>query len=772
MHYNQTIVDGNDFWTRTCPSRIQKTPEFSPSYLALRILLFFLIALIVKEQSLSLGHDVSKLGEKRNTPSTSSFVASLQRQEPSEEEEWYHYDGVDADIVEGSALDVSFMLEPPAGRHGYVTVKEDSFFFEDGNEARFWGINVVSEHAFPTHEKARYIAKRLAQMGVNLVRFHQLDNYKNGRLSIFGRVPTTTRVVDPDALDRFEYFWAQLKKKGIYLYLDITTSRRVLPDDLSGFLSNTSFHIQGAFINELIDLQKEYAKQILTHTNPYTKTQLCSDPCLALVLIQNEDSLFYLNKGAAFTIDKEAQSCLDELFGNWLFKKYKSDFVLQKHWSSIDGNSVDLQGSGVTKKVKIELPEEWRRKLFVTKRLVDTYEFLYRTQLDYYREMHGYLRKLGVRVPIAGSNHWVSVVADLRANAEMDFVDRHKYWAHPRGGYGIEGTNFDTTPMIKDRKGGIIQNLAARRVLGRPYVVSEWNVGMGNEYQADAQLLMAAFASFQGWHAIHFETGSVEKEARPLRYAFGVHSHPVQIALWPVSALMYHRGDIESTIRTSGVIIDDSRVFDPSFENPALKDSQSFMEAKTGIVFSQLQTDESKDERKNIGYFGQSQLFRWDRRKGVFRIDTSNTQGATGLIGGKYYSFKDIDVKIINPYAALVVTTMTDDPIESSSHLLVTAVSRARNFKFCTKLPSITRSVDKTCVLIEPVEGIVTLKQASSVKVYALSASGKRGQIIPTMTKNGAVSFSLEGKYRTMHYECIVNRKGDRNIYSHKSVNL
>ena len=53
---------------------------------------------------------------------------------------------VPAGIIEtGSALDMSFLLDGPAGKHGFLKVKGERFVFEDGTHARFWGGNTFGE---------------------------------------------------------------------------------------------------------------------------------------------------------------------------------------------------------------------------------------------------------------------------------------------------------------------------------------------------------------------------------------------------------------------------------------------------------------------------------------------------------------------------------------------------------------------------------------------------------------------------------------------------
>lgn len=74
-------------------------------------------------------------------------------------------------------IDLSFLYseEKPAGKHGFLKVDGDHFAFEDGTEARFFGVNFNSGANFPTHKHSEMVAERLAQTGINLVRFHQMD---------------------------------------------------------------------------------------------------------------------------------------------------------------------------------------------------------------------------------------------------------------------------------------------------------------------------------------------------------------------------------------------------------------------------------------------------------------------------------------------------------------------------------------------------------------------------------------------------------------------
>jgi hypothetical protein len=50
--------------------------------------------------------------------------------------------------------------------------------------------------------------------------------------------------------------------------------------------------IVGIFTPALINAQKQYARDLLTHVNPYRGVRYADDPAVAFVEITNEDSLF------------------------------------------------------------------------------------------------------------------------------------------------------------------------------------------------------------------------------------------------------------------------------------------------------------------------------------------------------------------------------------------------------------------------------------------------------------------------------------------------
>ena len=123
-------------------------------------------------------------------------------------------------------LNYSHLLDAPAGKHGFVEAKKGHLYFEDGTRARFLGFNVAARSNTPDHETADRMAERFASMGVNIIRLHAADapvGEKPGSWSSCREAPLldyasgTSRKFNPDGLDRFDYFAAKLKEKGIYV---------------------------------------------------------------------------------------------------------------------------------------------------------------------------------------------------------------------------------------------------------------------------------------------------------------------------------------------------------------------------------------------------------------------------------------------------------------------------------------------------------------------------------------------------------------------------
>lgn len=232
--------------------------------------------------------------------------------------------------------DLSGLSLRPAGQLGYVQAREGHFW--TGTERlRLWGVNITADSCFPDHPTAEAVAGRLAKFGINAVRFHHLDAEWGENRNIFNKSTGGTRELGLDSLDRLDYFLAQLKAHGIYADLNLLVSRRFrekdgLPRDIEPLDAKTQ-HQVGFFDDRLIELQKEYAGQLLTHVNPYTKTRYADEPAVALVEITNENGLVHSwLEGALDQLPPFYASELAAKWNGWLRAHYGTSARLKTAW--------------------------------------------------------------------------------------------------------------------------------------------------------------------------------------------------------------------------------------------------------------------------------------------------------------------------------------------------------------------------------------------------------------------------------------------------------
>ena len=229
-----------------------------------------------------------------------------------------------------SASNVSAWLERPAGKHGFVRAHEGRLA-TDAGPIRFWATNLCFEGCFPTHQQAERLAARLARLGINCVRMHHMDNS-----SIWGDSPNKL-TIDPKKLERLDWLIYQLKEQGIYTNLNLHVSRWL--DRAEGFSgrSERPEYDKGLdnFEPRMIDLQKKYARDLLTHVNPYTKNPYTREPAVAFVEISNEDALFAVwGWGQLDRLPEPYAGTFRTLWNTWLRKKYGTTEKLRNAWSA------------------------------------------------------------------------------------------------------------------------------------------------------------------------------------------------------------------------------------------------------------------------------------------------------------------------------------------------------------------------------------------------------------------------------------------------------
>ncbi len=227
----------------------------------------------------------------------------------------------------------------PLAPDAFVTASADGHFSIGGQPVRFFGVNCTADGCFPDRADAPFVAGRMAAFGINLVRLHFLDNSWGGRSLL---APGNTRRLQADGLDKLHYFVAQLARRGVRVDLNLLVGRRFArldgvpsPDSLPDMAKGVAL-----FDPQLLALQKEYARQLLTAPNPYTGLPLARDPALALVEIANENSLYALWRSgelapqwAGGRLSGRHARMLASQFNAWLARRYPAPGALADAWN-------------------------------------------------------------------------------------------------------------------------------------------------------------------------------------------------------------------------------------------------------------------------------------------------------------------------------------------------------------------------------------------------------------------------------------------------------
>lgn len=248
-----------------------------------------------------------------------------------------------------SITNVSNLLEKPAGKNGFIRAEGKSFVDGNGNPIRILGVNTTFSGNFPTHDQAEKIAARMAKFGINAVRIHHLDTSRSPR-GIWLEGTNDKQLFDLKMLDRLDYFIAQLKQNGIYTNINLKVGRKTIAGDEVPFADQLPTYDKGPdhFDPRLIELQKQYARNLLTHTNPYTGNNYLNEPAIVTIEINNESGLVW--QWSNRSLDNLPDEYLDVLQQDWnafLHKKYSSTKALKTAWtprSKGDGKEILVGG--------------------------------------------------------------------------------------------------------------------------------------------------------------------------------------------------------------------------------------------------------------------------------------------------------------------------------------------------------------------------------------------------------------------------------------------
>jgi hypothetical protein len=626
-----------------------------------------------------------------------------------------------------SPADVSFLLEAPAGRNGFVTVKNGHLAKADGSRLKLWGVHLTDwsrgSVLLPSKEDAPMWAQTLARYGVNCVRLHFLD--LDAPRGIIAAGNADSRRFDPQQLDRLDYLVSELKKRGVYLDLNLNVGRSYRAGDSVPDFERIRWG-KGLVLYDarLIALEKEYARQLLTHLNPYTKTEYRNEPAVAIVEILNENGLWVgFDAPSAFYNDE-----LTAQYNQWLTTQPPADVKRLREMTGVSETALvpRLKGAEVGKAPKERFTAEM--------------SFISDVERKFYAGMAAFLRdSLRVRVPITGTadhGHSSSSYPMLSSLSQLDIMDGHVYWEHPGSPPPVN------TPMVNDPLHSTVVQLSRTAVAGKPYTVSEFNHPFPNDWASEGIPILAAYASLQDWDAVIVYTFEPKRDASWKPYVgdpFDISLDPVRMTEMATGALMFLRGDVKPAAKTetrrySQDLMFESRrlgrseqpYFTPGFPlaTPLVHGTRiASFDGPPTTSFAAVDSVDITSDTKEL---------RWltsHRDSGMVTVETPRTQALIGFVAANARTVRNLAARLDTKFATLVLSSMDGKPIANAGRLLLTAGSRVSNTGLKWNADR-TRTTDQggSPSLIEPVTGTITLREirrARRVSVNALDGAGK-----------------------------------------------
>ncbi|MBL8991732.1 MAG: hypothetical protein JNM63_00230, partial [Spirochaetia bacterium] len=470
------------------------------------------------------------------------------------------------------------------------------------------------------------------------------------------------------------------------------------------------------------------------------------EPAVAMTMLINEQTIFFEWKENTSPTPPSIRAILVKRYNDWLIKKYKDRAGVEKAWRSDDGKSA-LQADEDPAKGNVvcwesyvsilgqnlkEGPTDSVDSPLRTRTLV---RFLKELQRDHYVDMLAYLKSLGLKVPIAGSNI-LSDVADLETTLVTEWTSQNRYYEHVRivdKSYG-----FPNIPEVYQNplSGPLVQpGIAATKINPLPASSTEHDTMWPQEWRSTHNLSVYASAALQDWDAIFWYcfmggyglTFEQAEKMTSIPFPTVEFNDPALAGLLPTAALMYLRRDVAPAKNLVQVIhaspMTDavkSRITSGDFPFNYLtwvsrvegvfgaQDGRAHFtvgpeEKNTGKNFMKMNADTLKrpgpdlardldaDLKKNglvskdLGLqegritSDTGEVTR-DWKRGLLLIDTPRTKAFSGF-PVEPVRMGEVTFTLTSPFATIAVQSLENEPVGKAKKILLTAVARAENDK-------------------------------------------------------------------------------------------
>ncbi len=577
-----------------------------------------------------------------------------------------------------------------------------------------------------------------------------------------------------------------MKKRGIYTNLNLNVGRNYRKGDgVKDYEYLGLAKVVNYFDEHIQSLHKEYAKQLLTHYNPYTKSEYRNEPAIAIVELVNENSIV-----EAWFSDRLLGKNTNKRPGTWtdITAWYANQLTMKyNEWLKERLPSIELKVLRNMIGVKEDEPIPRLTKNQFTaapaKRFHLEATFYMELENNYFQTMYRYLKKeLSVQALIVGTsdhNHGKTGYPLLISTSKMDIVDGHVYWQHPR--YLTDPKtkrrtfSIRNTPMVNEPFNSTVVQLSRSAVADKPYTVSEINHPFPNEYACEGIAILAAYSAFHDWDGIFFYTfehkDPEEWEARMPGH-FEIRPDPARMTNLAAGALMFLRSDVRSALKTiprsysieqvrEGIRLPYS---EGSYFTPGFSPSIPLQHATRIDGFDDESAEFPKVGRDSpvVSDTGELAWYHSQQGKGLVTVETEKSQALIGFVKGHNKALKNLSAAVENEFCSIILTSLDGQPLSCSQRLLLVTTARSENNGMVWNEKRTTLSNwGSAPTVIEPVKGKVILRNLEplqKVETIPLDGAGKAlGHTVAAHSANGEVILSI-GEQATTWYLVRVQR--------------
>lgn len=400
-------------------------------------------------------------------------------------------------------------------------------------------------------------------------------------------------------------------------------------------------------------------------------------------------------------------------------------------------------------------------------RMRDRMRFLADTEKAYFDDMKSYIQnEMGSKSLVTGTI--VFGPLGMYAQSDMDFIDAHAYWQHPRfpnRPWDSGDWLIDQKPMTDYFDEATLFRLAGERMAGKPFTVTEYNHPAPLDSQAECVPMIASWAAAHDWDGVWLYTYSHsgdQWDRKVLSSYFDIDTNPSKWGFMRAAAEIFGQGKIAPL--PSGKIValgKSSDIVSDLAELHLRHDTNMFgvIAEKGGLdredlLKVQIASRLSRRTRQLRASAPGTQI-KWsvDDREGFYFAKGARAWVLTGH-PDKIDAATTGTIEIVAPdFVAVTMTALDGAELSRSKELLITACGRCENngMKFSADRRTLGREWGTAPVMIETVDARIRLR-TGAWKCWALDPEGVPSETVPVRNAGGHGVLEISGKYKTMWY--------------------